>query len=243
MLAAALCLLLTLIMAVPVSASTAPRSGESMADLRIVDLEGQPIEGVLIWSADTQLDFESDLVAEPSGGSPADVSVTSRIVAVDQRDKRFEPFVSWIEPGTSVEFPNSDDIRHHVYSFSAPNGFERKLYRANEAEPKMFQHVGVIALGCNIHDTMQAYIVVTGVPPLGMSDAEGHVKLDAVASGYRVWHPLLPAGQRSVVLSTHGDAASTVPTLTLPLVWRDPQAARDASELENLLKKFSTGVQ
>ena len=37
---------------------------------------------------------------------------------MDQVDSRFAPHILVVQTGTSVEFPNSDVIAHHVYSFS-----------------------------------------------------------------------------------------------------------------------------
>lgn len=111
---------------------------------------------------------------------------------IGQQDKRFIPYVSVVQTGTAVSFPNRDSVRHHVYSFSAPKVFDLKLYAGTPAQPVVFDKPGLVALGCNIHDWMLAYVLVVDSPWFGVSAAEGRVQVKAVPSGdYRmmVWHP------------------------------------------------------
>jgi plastocyanin len=111
---------------------------------------------------------------------------------IDQIDKEFVPHVSVIQAGTSVDFPNHDKIRHHVYSFSPAKSFEIPLYKGTPAEPIKFEQPGVVKLGCNIHDWMAASVFITETPYFGVSDASGNVVLDNLPAGSYsvfVWHP------------------------------------------------------
>lgn len=111
---------------------------------------------------------------------------------MDQRDQEFAPRVLAVHTNTEVKFPNSDDIRHQVYSFSAAKRFELRLYKGTPSEPELFDKPGVVVLGCNIHDWMVGYIYVTDEPWFAVSDAEGVVKFDDMAAGHytaTVWHP------------------------------------------------------
>ena len=47
---------------------------------------------------------------------PARASPPARAV-LEQRDREFIPFVTVVRTGTSVTFPNRDQLMHHVYSF------------------------------------------------------------------------------------------------------------------------------
>ena len=162
-----------------------------------------------------------------------------RGAAVDQRERRFQPHVTVISPGTEVSFPNSDDTRHHVYSFSEGNSFELKLFRANDAPPVAFHNPGIVTLGCNIHDSMKAYLYVSTDPTAVVSDAAGRATLrwgdEQTASLLRIWHPQLEADMEVRLDATTGD---TLP-LELPLAWEDPQVGKSNAELESLLKRFS----
>src|SRR5580765_1868247 len=113
---------------------------------------------------------------------------------VDQRDKQFIHYVTALQVGTPVIFPNSDNIRHHVYSFSPAKKFELPLYSGVPAAPVVFDQVGFVTLGCNIHDWMIAYVAVLPTPYFQVTAKEGHASLkDLPAGSYRIeaWHPSL----------------------------------------------------
>jgi len=112
---------------------------------------------------------------------------------MDQRNKQFVPHVLVVQKGASVLFPNSDTIGHHVYSFSKPNNFVLPLYTGDPHDPVIFDHDGIVMLGCNIHDHMLAYIVVVDTDVFGLTDESGSVSLNIAdsANGYSVniWSP------------------------------------------------------
>lgn len=113
-------------------------------------------------------------------------------VVIDQVDKEFIPYVTVIQRGSSINFPNNDDIRHQVYSFSKTKQFELPLYSGNPSEPVMFDKNGVVAMACNIHDWMKAYVYVVDTNKFTLSDKLGKgVLLDLVKGKYEVavWHP------------------------------------------------------
>ncbi|MDP5054256.1 MAG: hypothetical protein NWP69_10730, partial [Congregibacter sp.] len=148
------------------------------------------------------------------------------------------PYVTVVKPGTEVFFPNSDNIRHHVYSFSAGNAFERKLYRANEAEPVTLESPGIVALGCNIHDNMQAYVLVSD-DVVRLTGATGQVTVHDNSQTLKVWHPLLGDRPLQISLQELETIAADSYVLRLPFTWNDPQAPRSGEQLESLLKQFS----
>lgn len=120
---------------------------------------------------------------------------------VDQRNMQFEPFVLIVPVGADVSFPNRDSVRHHVYSFSPTKPFELKLYGRDESRSVRFDKVGVVALGCNIHDSMVAFLKVVDTPFAAKSDASGTVVLRGLPAGaaeVRVWHPYLRAVNNEV---------------------------------------------
>ncbi|HSG96754.1 MAG TPA: methylamine utilization protein [Woeseiaceae bacterium] len=112
---------------------------------------------------------------------------------MDQRDHRFVPHILIVQKGAVVEFPNSDVVAHHVYSFSKPNNFELPLYKGSPPDPVLFEHEGVVTLGCNIHDGMLGYIVVVDTDTFAMTDADGlaRLKVDGDAGRWEVnaWSP------------------------------------------------------
>lgn len=111
---------------------------------------------------------------------------------MSQQDIQFNPFVLPVAAGTTVSFPNRDQIRHHVYSFSKVKRFELELYGEDEEKSVIFDQQGVVALGCNIHDNMLAYIYIARSNIFAKSDAAGVVTIkDIPAGAYTayVWHP------------------------------------------------------
>ena len=67
--------------------------------------------------------------------------------AVAQHDREFVPYLTVVQTGAAVSFPNQDPIRHHVYSFSKPKKFEIKLYAGDAPDPIIFDTPGVVTMG------------------------------------------------------------------------------------------------
>ncbi len=130
---------------------------------------------------------DAAVILDPVGVKPAPATAT---VVVDQVNKRFVPRLTVIRTGTAVSFPNSDRIRHQVYSFSTPKTFNIKLYAGSPPADVVFDKPGLVVLGCNIHDTMVGFIAVVDTPYFGASAADGNVTLQAPPGSYRlrVWH-------------------------------------------------------
>jgi hypothetical protein len=108
--------------------------------------------------------------------------------------------------GADVSFPNLDPTKHHVYSFSAAKKFELKLFAKDQSRTVHFDKPGVVALGCNIHDQMSAFIFVTDTGWTARTNAQGIATFsDAPNAPTRVavWHPYLraPGGQVQQVIA------------------------------------------
>ncbi|WP_157954422.1 methylamine utilization protein [Saccharospirillum mangrovi] len=134
-----------------------------------------------------------DAVVELKDATAVTPPQTPDEVIVDQINIAFVPEIAVIRVGTKVRFPNSDETRHHVYSFSEAKPFELQLYKGNDAPPIEFDKAGLVALGCNIHDSMRGYIYVVEGSLFGQTDDQGAVTLpafNAEQSPYLViWHP------------------------------------------------------
>ena len=124
---------------------------------------------------------------------PLDAAPPARrdTVIIDQINKRFVPRVSVLRTGTEVTFPNSDRIRHQVYSFSPAKTFSLKLYAGSPNTPVTFDHPGLVVLGCNIHDNMLAYVAVVDSPYFAKTADSGTASMTLPAGRYRLlaWHP------------------------------------------------------
>jgi len=162
--------------------------------------------------------------AVPAGGG-AD-SKGGRTVAIEQIDREFTPYVSVIQTGTRVEFPNRDPIQHHVYSFSPAKTFEIKLYSGRSPESILFDKPGVITIGCNIHDWMIAYVLVVPTPYFAPVNSAGNALLRDLRPGaYEVhaWHPRQKAAPAPVALSLEGAASSLGAAFNVEVEPRKPR--------------------
>ena len=118
-------------------------------------------------------------------------NTSNEIAIMDQVNTQFLPHILAIQKDTQVRFPNSDSIKHHVYSFSPAKTFELQLYKELHADPLLFSKLGSVELGCNIHDWMLGYIFVVDTPYFGQTDIRGNLTLDLPDGEYQldVWHP------------------------------------------------------
>lgn len=129
---------------------------------------------------------------------------------MDQRNLQFDPFVLIVPVGADVTFPNRDAVRHHVYSFSPAKAFELKLYGKDDTRSVRFDKVGVVALGCNIHDSMVGFIKVVDTPFAAKTDATGEAVLRGLPAGsvqVRVWHPYLKGANNELARAVTVTAA------------------------------------
>jgi plastocyanin len=152
-------------------------AGAAALKVEIRERGGKPFGGAIVT-------LYSETVALPA---PAPIRAI-----VDQVNLAFVPDLLVIPVGSTVEFPNTDTVGHQVYSFSAPRRFQLPLYRGKAYPPVTFDKPGLVALGCNIHDNMLAYLLVTDAPRYGRTDANGIWVASGLPAGrYRVhaWHP------------------------------------------------------
>jgi plastocyanin len=148
---------------------------------------------------------------DPLDATPAPAHA---VASIDQINKQFVPRVSVVRTGTAVSFPNSDNIRHQVYSFSPAKIFTLKLYAGLPSSPIMFDKPGLVVMGCNIHDNMVGYLGVVDTPYFAKTPASGTVTMNLPAGRYRlqVWHPDL-----ATAASTQDIAVRDAP-LSVPVV-------------------------
>lgn len=174
-----------LLLLCPLFAALTPLAGAARA--AVVEVQAQGSDGKALPETVVFLESrEARAAARPMGG-----------VEIEQDKRRFTRRVSVVTVGSEVAFPNRDSVRHHVYSFSPAKTFELKLYAGKPANPVLFDKAGIAVLGCNIHDSMVAWVVVVETPHHGVADARGALRLDHVPPGsYRLrsWHPGLPPG-------------------------------------------------
>lgn len=148
---------------------------------------------------------------------PAPPAPAGARVEIAQQDQEFSAYVTVVQAGTLVVFPNRDTVQHHVYSLSKAKKFELPLYNPGQDESLVFDVAGLVTVGCNIHDWMISHVVVVPTPWFAKTDAQGTARITAPAGRYRleVWHPRLATLiAKEIVLA---EAPGTPETLTLAL--------------------------
>lgn len=185
------------------SVSAAPNT---TVRVQVLDQNGAPVRDAVV---------EIDSTAAANG----------RIVfpwrmAVAQKGLAFVPGTLVVARGSTVAFPNLDQVRHSVYSFSKTAKFTIELYGRDQTRTQSFPIAGTVALGCNIHDNMRGYVRVVDTPFAGKTDGNGVIVLAGVPTGgtrLTVWHPLLraPNNQTARALSVAAGANAQKIAITL----------------------------
>jgi plastocyanin len=125
--------------------------------------------------------------------------VRGKSVIMDQKNKNFVPSWAVIRRGTTIEFPNHDNIYHNVFSHAAGNSFDLGLYNASSpAKTHSFQAAGSVDIYCNIHPSMAASVLVVPNELFAKVQQDGTFVIENV-----------PSGQRKIVAWSPGTAPST----------------------------------
>lgn len=186
------------LLAIAAMGSAAPLAAAPLT-VRVADAGGKPVANAVV-------------TLRPVGGAARPMPV-GKAYSVSQKDLKFHPFVLVVPAGATVSFPNLDPTKHHVYSFSAAKRFELKLFARDQSRSVKFDKPGVVALGCNIHDAMSAFIVVADSVWTARTDAQGRVHFadaPSAAGTLTVWHPYLraPGGTMSRAVGPKEASAS-----------------------------------
>ncbi|MEQ7874519.1 methylamine utilization protein [Sphingomonas sp. ASV193] len=190
------------------SLTTVPASAGTLS-VRVTDPSGKPVEGAVV-------------IVRPVGrAAPAPRALGGLVVA--QKGLQFHPLVSLVPLGSTVSFPNFDRVRHHVYSFSPAKRFELKLFASDQTRSVTFDKPGVVAIGCNIHDRMSAFLYVSDSAWSAVSGVAGVASIGGLPGGavsVTVYHPWLRAPGNVAVqqLALSGGAQG----LTVPIRLRPP---------------------
>jgi plastocyanin len=174
-------------------------AGEPGLRVQVVDDNGLPVRDAVVELRPTR--------------SPAEPIRFPWKMGMAQKNQQFIPGTLIVARGSTVAFPNLDNVRHSIYSFSKPARFEIELYGRDQTRTHTFSVTGSVKLGCNIHDQMRGYIRVTDTPFAGKTDHNGYVTLQGTPSGsasLTIWHPQLrAAGNESKSALTLGGGAQT----------------------------------
>jgi plastocyanin len=129
---------------------------------------------------------------------------------IAQHGAVFSPHVLPVMVGTTVEWPNDDDIYHNVFSMSDAKQFDLGLYKGNPPDKRVtFNKAGRVDVFCSIHENMHCVVLVLENPYFATADENGDYKIPNVPPGtykLKAWHERLPADEEQIVVPTNGDA-------------------------------------
>jgi len=126
---------------------------------------------------------------------------------LDQRNETFVPHVLAIVAGTTVEFPNSDQTYHNVFSLSKTKTFDLGRYAVGRSKSVRFDRPGIVRVFCDIHSHMSAFILVFAHRYFSVSEPDGSYRLENVPPGaYTVvaWHEAAALESRRIVVPDAG---------------------------------------
>lgn len=134
---------------------------------------------------------------------------TARTVqVVTQRDAAFQPHVLPVLAGTTVEWPNKDEIFHNVFSISESNPFDLGLYKDPEVKKVRLQKPGRVDVFCSIHSQMYCIVLVLQNPFYAAADKNGKFRIENVPPGtyqLKAWHERLPAEVKEITVPETGE--------------------------------------
>lgn len=137
-------------------------------------------------------------------------AVSETEYVLDQRQLTFIPHIIPIMVGSKVEFPNNDKVAHNVFSLSRAKEFDLGSYEAGQSKTVVFDKPGVVDIRCDVHQEMNAFILVLKNPYFAVTDKEGRFDIPNLPAGsYQVktWHEKLRTARQKVAVPENNDVS------------------------------------
>jgi plastocyanin len=145
-------------------------------------------------------------VAGTTNGPDQTVRVETK--RVNQKAATFSPHVLPVVAGTTVEWPNNDDIFHNVFSMSETKPFDLGLYKGPEVKRVTFDKAGRVDVFCSIHANMNCIVLVVENPFFSVTDEAGRYVITNVPAGtykLKAWHERLPSQVQEITVPEQGE--------------------------------------
>jgi plastocyanin len=166
--------------------------------------------GATMSSATIKLSEKAVVYLEGQTGKVQSYQPPTAHPILDQRDLTFHPQVLPILIGTTVDFPNKDNLFHNVFSYSSPKEFDLGRYPTGDSKSVRFDKAGVVRVYCDIHSHMNATILVLDNPFFAVPDDGGSFVIKNVPNGTymaKLWYGREPAASQSVTIK-NGESVS-----------------------------------
>lgn len=209
---------LLLALVIPVGAGTiigtvrAERKGGATNDAACGDAykQSRALKFVEVKNYEDEHDFVVHIVGPVGTNNPVAAAPKQIITEkkISQKGAMFAPHVLPILVGTTVEWPNYDDILHNVFSMSESNPFDLDLYKAPTVKSWKFDKPGRVDVYCSIHSQMSCVLLVLENPYFSSTDAKGRYTIPHVPPGtyqLKAWYERLPAEVKEVTVPESGE--------------------------------------
>jgi plastocyanin len=160
-------------------------SSEEDGDKKLAASKAASLSGTVMLPGERPLPGIAVITLEPASGKFPHRTPKQRVI--EQRNREFAPKVLAVPVGSTVSFPNFDNIYHNVFSRSRARSFDLGMYKAGQARELTFDKEGLIRIGCNLHANMSAYIVSVAAPHYVISEPGGKFSFRSLRPGrYRL---------------------------------------------------------
>jgi plastocyanin len=154
---------------------------------------------------------------------PTDLDFSKAKFVMDQRNLEFRPHVLPVMVGSTVRFPNNDEVDHNIFSMSRTKKFNLGSYKPGDSKAVLFDKPGIVELRCDVHAEMAAYVLVMKNPYFAVTDKKGNFQIpdgtylqqagledltDLATGKYfiKTWHEKLKTQKKAITISEDGNA-------------------------------------
>ncbi|HUS68042.1 MAG TPA: hypothetical protein VMZ28_26095 [Kofleriaceae bacterium] len=143
--------------------------------------EKATLSGVVKLSMKDPKDTFGVVMLTPVKGGGKKRSPKQRVI--EQRGRQFAPHLMAVPVGSTVAFPNFDDIYHNVFSRSDARPFDLGIFKNAQSREVRFDRPGIVRVGCNLHANMSTSIIVVKAPHYAVTDGKGAFRFRSLAPG------------------------------------------------------------
>jgi plastocyanin len=130
---------------------------------------------------------------------------------IEQLNCRYQPHVTVVRPGESFNIINQDPVLHNVHAHHGDDtAFNLAQPFQGQVSPQTLELEGVVRVACDVHNWMEAWILVIDSPYLAITDASGNFSISDVPPGtytLSLWHEVLGSSEKQVTVSA-GDESN-----------------------------------
>jgi plastocyanin len=191
----------------------------------LIMLPQQALSGEIKGSIKAQgLRSPENIVVYLTKAPAAKLDLSKAKFVMDQRNLEFRPHVLPVLVGSTVQFPNNDEVDHNIFSMSRTKKFNLGSYKPGESKAVLFDKPGIVELRCDVHAEMAAYILVMKNPYFAVTDKKGNFQIpdagylhqagledlaDLAPGKYfiKTWHEKLKTQKEAIMVPETGEVA------------------------------------